>query len=126
MKTLLAGIVKCSLALYAIDGDTIMCDTQMMRDMGDGEPYVSGYDAPEIFHPKCAEELALGLKAKARMSEMLKTPGVTVVYSGRGDSFGRPLVWVVLPSHVTVGHTLIAEGLARRWYKGYRASWCSK
>ena len=40
-------IITCA-ALMAVDGDTIKCDGQNMRPMGDGAPYVSGFDTPEL------------------------------------------------------------------------------
>jgi micrococcal nuclease len=44
--------------LTAVDGDTIKCNGVNMRDMGDGTPFVSGYDIPEIRNFKCAAEKA--------------------------------------------------------------------
>ncbi len=54
------GTLLVCATLLAVDGDTIKCDGVNMRDMGDGKPFVSGYDAPEISKPKCQEELELG------------------------------------------------------------------
>lgn len=71
-----AEILLICAVLLAVDGDTIKCDGVNMRDMGDGQPFVSGYDTPEIFRPKCQQELELGRAAKARMQELLETPGV--------------------------------------------------
>ena len=112
--------------LYATDGDSITCDGTNMRDMGDGAPFVSGYDTPETYRSKCDAELQLGEVAKRRMNELLKTPGIQVIDSGRFDktSSRRPLVWVKLPNGRTIGNILIAEGLARRWSPGYKADWC--
>jgi len=66
------------LSLLAVDGDTVKCDGVNMRDMGDGAPFVSGYDTPEIWSAKCDQELELAHVAKARMEELLATPGVKV------------------------------------------------
>lgn len=101
--------------LLAIDGDSIRCDGVNMRDMGDGAPFVSGYDTPEIWTNKCPEELALARKAKERMEELLATPGVEVFSSGRTDDTEshRPLVWVILPDGRSIGSVLISEGLAK-------------
>lgn len=52
--------------LLAIDGDSIRCDGVNMRDMGPGEPFKSGYDAPEIRNAKCERERLLGHQAKLR------------------------------------------------------------
>lgn len=94
-----------------------------MRDMGDGAPFVSGYDAPETRGARCDLELALGRAATARMTELL--PGASVYDSGDRDRFGRPLVWVRLPDGRSIGSVLIAEGLARPWSPRYRAEWCT-
>jgi endonuclease YncB( thermonuclease family) len=113
--------------LYATDGDSITCDGTNMRDMGDGAPFVSGYDTPEIQRRKCDQELELGRKAKRRMEELLSTPGIQVFDSDQFDKTQsrRPLVWVKLPSGRTVGNVLISEGLARKWTHDYRADWCA-
>lgn len=114
--------------LYATDGDSITCDGTNMRDMGDGAPFVSGYDTPEIQRSKCDQELELGRKAKRRMEELLSRPGIQVFDSGQFDKTQskRPLVWVKLPSGRTVGNLMIAEGLARKWTPDYKANWCAK
>ena len=46
-----ATVLTCS-SLVAVDGDTIRCGTERMRDMGPGSPFKSGYDAPEIRNAK--------------------------------------------------------------------------
>lgn len=124
----LSGEVRrlACIELYATDGDSVTCDGTNMRDMGDGAPFVSGYDTPEIQRSKCDQELQLGRAAKKRMDELLETPGIQVVDSGQFDktSSRRPLVWVKLPNGRTVGNIMIAEGLAKRWSPGYKANWC--
>lgn len=114
--------------LVAIDGDSIRCNGENMRDMGDGAPHVSGYDTPEIWKRKCQAELELARKAKARMQELLETPAVKVYDSGEVDNTekNRPLVWVILPDGRSAGSILIEEGLARVWTSEYEADWCSK
>jgi len=121
MMTIAAVLLTCA-SLVAVDGDTIKCDGVNMRDMGDGKPFVSGYDAPEIGKPKCQEELELGRAAKAAMSDMLTS--ATVYDSGKRDRYGRPLVSVRLPNGRAVGSILISEGLARAWSPRYRPDWC--
>ncbi|WP_297833934.1 thermonuclease family protein [uncultured Roseibium sp.] len=120
----ISTILNCS-QLLAVDGDTIKCDGENMRDMGDGKPFVSGYDTPEIRRPKCQQELELARAAKARMQELLMTPGVQVRDYGKTDRYKRPLVWVILSNGRSDGSVLIAEGLARVWMPGYEAYWCS-
>jgi micrococcal nuclease len=96
-----------------------------MRHIGDGAPFVSGYDTPEIRNSKCAVEKALGQQAKKRMAQLLNIPGLKIYDSGEDDGrYRRPLVWVVLPDGRSVGSVLIGEGLARRWTPEYEANWC--
>ena len=104
-------ILACAL-LLAVDGDTIKCDGINMRDMGPGQPFKSGYDTPELGKAKCPEERTAGRRAKARMQQLLNQLGVRVVDSGKRDSYGRPLVWVLLPSGETAGDVLLREGYA--------------
>jgi endonuclease YncB( thermonuclease family) len=118
-----AVLLICA-SLLAVDGDSVRCDGVNMRDMGSGKPFVSGYDTPEITRPKCQQELELGRAAKARMQELLSLPGVKVFDSGQRDRYKRPLVWVILPDGNSAGSVLMSEGLARKWFKGYRANWC--
>ena len=117
-------LITCS-KLAAVDGDTIKCDGINMRDMGDGTPFVSGYNTPEIRKYKCPAEKELGQQAKRRMAQMLKMPGLKIYDSGEDDSrYKRPLVWVILPDGRSVGSVLIKEGLARVWTPDYVSDWC--
>jgi micrococcal nuclease len=119
-----ATIIACAV-LIAIDGDTISCDGVTMRPMGDGAPYVSGFDTPEIGrYADCAEEAQLGFLAAARMAELLATPGLIVESSGELDPFDRLLVVLRLPDGSTVGQTLIDEGYAVKWRPRHSHSWC--
>lgn len=123
--SMIGTLLVCA-SLLAVDGDTIKCDGVNMRDMGDGAPFVSGYDTPEIYSPECDSERRLGQQAKRRMEQLLSTPGVRIIDSGKRDTTRsrRPLVWIVLPDGRTVGSVLVAEGLARKWTPRYRANWC--
>ena len=116
------GTLLLCATLVAVDGDTIKCDGVNMRDMGDGKPFISGYDTPETRNAGCEEELELGRAATAAMNEML--PGASVYDSGKRDRYGRPLVSVRLQDGRSVGSMLIGEGLARPWSPKYRPNWC--
>lgn len=118
------NLIVCA-TLFAVDGDTVKCDGRSLRDMGDGAPFVSGYDTPEIGrNAKCDRENALGKIAKHRMAELLQTPGLTVEDSGEIDRFDRPLVVLRLPDGRTIGNVLLAEGLAVEWRPGRDVDWC--
>jgi micrococcal nuclease len=84
------GTLLVCASLIAVDGDTIKCDGVNLRDMGDGAPFVSSYDAPEIWSRKCLAELDLARKAKDRMSELLRTPGLRIIDSGQRDDTRNP------------------------------------
>lgn len=117
-------ILVCA-SLTAVDGDTVKCDGVNLRPMGDGAPYESGFDTPEIRQwADCQYERDLGNRAKARMAELLKSPGLVVEDSGEFDNFQRPLVWLRLPDGGTVGEILVSEGHAVRWTPGYKDGWC--
>ncbi|MBI1620378.1 thermonuclease family protein [Aquamicrobium sp. cd-1] len=124
LVTLLAAAVLSCSSLVAVDGDTIRCGTERMRDMGPGSPNKSGYDAPEISRAKCAKERLLGEQAKIRLQELLDQRGTRVEDSGKRDRYGRPLVVVKLGDGTTAGEVLLREGYAVRWKPGYKASWC--
>ena len=96
-----------------------------MRIMGDGQPFKSGVDAPEIRKAGCARERLLGEQAKLRLSELLQIDGMKVVDSGERDRFKRPLIWVTLPDGRTAGAILVLEGYAVRWKPGSSHSWCN-
>ena len=51
-----SALIACAL-LTVHDGDTVRCDGELMRIIGDGAPYVSGVDTPELSpHAECPEE----------------------------------------------------------------------
>ena len=134
LATLVNGIIPTMAAsripitcakLTAIDGDSIKCDGVNMRDMGDGAPFVSGYDTPETRKAKCEAEKSLGLIARKRMAQLLTTPGLVIYDSGVTDGrYQRPLVWIMLPDGRSVGSVMIAEGLAKVWTPDYIPEWC--
>lgn len=118
-----ATVLSCS-SLVAVDGDTIRCGTERMRDMRPGSPNKSGYDAPEIGNAKCAQERLLGEQAKIRLQELLDLRGTRVEDSGKRDRYGRPLVVVRLSNGTTAGEVLMREGYAVRWKPRYQSNWC--
>jgi len=121
-----AAVLMVCASLTVVDGDTVKCDGQLLRDMGDGAPNVSGYDTAEIGpRAKCVAEQQAGEQAAARMRELIATPGLTIENSGKRDVYDRPLVVLRLPDGTTIGHHMIEEGYARVWTPGYVADWCS-
>ena len=69
---MIATLLVCA-SLTAVDGDTARCDGQLLRLLGEGVPFRTGIDTPEIgSHAKCLKERKLALLAKARLKEILK------------------------------------------------------
>lgn len=116
----------CS-SIFVVDGDTVKCDGLSLRDMGEGRPFISGYDAPEIYSPSCEKEYELGMRAKARMEGLIAQNEIVIIDSGERDKTDsrRQLVSLQLQDGTALGTILIKEGLARPWHKSYRADWCS-
>ncbi|HEY8580776.1 MAG TPA: thermonuclease family protein [Beijerinckiaceae bacterium] len=99
-----------------IDGDTIRYGGVKVR--------VADIDAPEISQPRCASEAALGERAKARLLELLNRGPFTLSRAGGPDEDGYDRkLRVIERDGRSLGQTLVAEGLARRW-DGARRSWC--
>ncbi|WP_457940849.1 thermonuclease family protein [Mesorhizobium sp. 10J20-29] len=124
MLSLISSTIIACASLSAVDGDTIKCNGQNMRIMGNGAPFKSGVDTPEIRNAQCAKERLLGVQAKLRLSELIVEPGTEIEDSGKRDRYGRPLVWVRLANGRTAGATLVAEGYAVVWRPGAKVSWC--
>lgn len=109
-------LMACTL-IVVIDGDTLKCDGQNVRLMGDGSPYESGFDTPETFKPKCQQELELGRAATARLAELLES-ATGIQDSGERDRYGRVLGSLLLQDGRTAGNVLVDEGYAEEWYPG--------
>lgn len=98
-----------------VDGDTIWLKGTKIR--------VADIDAPETHDPRCASEKALGDRATLRLQDLLNNGAVTLESIDRDeDRYGRKLR-LVLVNGMSVGDTLVGEGLAR-WYAGGRRPWC--
>jgi micrococcal nuclease len=107
--------VRASQQNCVIDGDTIRYGGTKIR--------LEDIDAPEVSSPKCASEAALARQATRRLAELLNAGPFELVSRGSDeDRYGRKLR-VIARDGRSVGDTLIAEGLARRW-DGARRSWC--
>lgn len=70
-------------AVIVIDADTVEQDGHRYR--------LQGMDAPEIQHAKCAREREAGIRAAARLLELLKDRPHTLTQTGRNGGFGRRL-----------------------------------
>jgi endonuclease YncB( thermonuclease family) len=124
---MIAGLIICA-SLTVVDGDTVKCDGQNMRLLGEGVPFISGIDTPEIgSHAKCIRERKLALIAKRRLKELLAEKGLRVVFSGAVDKTPthRPLVNIYRANGEEIGKTMLQEGFARTWRPKQRNDWCS-
>lgn len=98
-----------------VDGDTIWLRGVKVR--------IADIDAPETHDPRCQSEKELGDRATLRLQQLLDGGTVTLRPIDRDhDIYGRELR-LVLVNGVSVGDTLVSEGLAR-WYAGGRRPWC--
>ncbi|MDR9811914.1 thermonuclease family protein [Rhizobium hidalgonense] len=123
---MIAGLIICA-SLTAVDGDTVRCDGQLMRLLGEGVPFVSGIDTPEIgSHAKCMKERKLALIAKGRLKELLAEKGLRVEWSGAVDKTRahRPLINIYRTNDEEIGKKLLKEGFARAWSPNQRNDWC--
>ena len=117
---MITAALPASAGVILIDGDTIDVDGTRIR--------VLEIDTPETFRPRCENELVLGLKAKARLRELLDSGPVTFAAKGH-DRYGRTLAHVYA-GEVDVGRKLLDEGFALPWRPGpiakaeRLAAWC--
>lgn len=95
-----------------IDGDTFAIGKKSWR--------VLGYNTPEIYRPKCNEELALGIRAKNLFENLLKHPSARIDYSDRTDVYGRGLARVFVLNH-DMADILVPMGLAHK----SKGVWCN-
>lgn len=120
---MISALIICA-ALSVVDGDTLKCDGQNLRLLGEGVVNVRGVDTPEIgSHAKCDKERKMAQLAKFRLSEMIKGKSLRIEAKGK-DRYGRPLVNVYLPNGREVGKEMIREGFAREWRRGKKIDWC--
>lgn len=99
-----------------VDGDTFR--------MGGAKIRIADIDTPETHPARCRREARLGAAATRRLHALLNSGSVSLARIDRDtDRYGRKLRIVAIDGR-DVGDTLVAEGLARPYAGGYRASWC--
>ena len=99
-------ILLLSSSLVSVtDGDTVrLANGQGVR--------LTGFNTPEIFSPKCEKEKQLGLKAKTRLTALVRA-GAQLTLTGSSCAYGRACGTLVVHGE-NVGDILIREGLAER------------
>ncbi|MBY8337921.1 thermonuclease family protein [Alteriqipengyuania sp. NZ-12B] len=95
-----------------VDGDTFWLHRVKYR--------VADIDAPEVSQPECEREALLGDAATLRLVQLLNDGAFSLTTHGK-DRYGRTLA-TVSRSSISLGESLVNEGLARRW--GDRRGWC--
>jgi micrococcal nuclease len=99
-----------------VDGDTFWYRGIKIR--------IADINAPEVSHPGCAREAALGAAATRRLTQLLNAGPFSLATEGREtDRYGRALR-VVLRGGASLGGMLEREGLAEHW-RGRRGDWCA-
>ena len=104
---------------YVVDGDTFWYRGAKIR--------LADINTPEISHPACPREAALGHAAAERLAALLNAGPFTLERDpddlGRDrDRYGR-LLRIATRGGESLGMTLVREGLAEPW-QGRRGSWC--
>jgi micrococcal nuclease len=95
--------------LRVVDADTLDMEVDMGFHVTSRQRFrLARIDAPEM---KTAE----GKAAKARVETLLAEAASCVISTEKGDSFGRWIAEVVLPSGVNLSDWLLAEGLAEEY-----------
>ena len=118
-------ILACAL-IAVVDGDTVKCDGESLRLIGDGEPHKLAFDTPETYQPDCEEERVLGEAATTRLKELIADLA-WIEDTGEKGRYGRPLVRVWINTSTgerTVGSIMLDEGRAQIWTPGAEIDWC--
>ena len=86
-------IIMVCAALTVVDGDTVKCDGQKLRLLGEGIVDVRGIDTPELRTWKCEKERRLARLARARLKQLLAGEEIRIVAEGFDKTPDkRPLV----------------------------------
>ena len=84
---------------------------------------VADIDAPETHEYRCPEEKALGDRAAQRLIQLVNSGPVTLQPIDRDEDVYARKLRIVIVNGMSVGDTLVSEGLAR-YYDGGRKPWC--
>lgn len=104
-----------------IDGDTVVL---WCAGRGFQKARLKGFDAPEVFSPRCFSEWTKGLTATWHLRRIFfGAETVTVAFAGE-DRYGRALVSVATDDGPVSGR-MIADGYGRAYDGGQRQGWCA-
>jgi micrococcal nuclease len=118
-RPITSGTDQCRV-LHVVDGDTadIWCAAT-----GFERARLVGFDAPELFSPKCAAELIAAQKAKWALRATLLGDADLRLQRGKLDRYDRRLVTIWVGQHL-LAKRMIADGYARGYDGGLRQTWC--
>ena len=121
--------------IHVVDGDTLWhYDCALGEKCKPEKIRLLDIDAPESFRSACEGELIAGLRAKARLLELVSKRPVSIIRCEEHgdrceDRFGRTLARIKTPEG-EVGAILLKEGLALRYVprskKDRNAHWCGE
>lgn len=121
----IAGPVRAHL-VRVVDGDTVEVLARIWPDhFVETRVRLAGIDAPEL-RGRCAEEIALAERAKARLAALLAGNRLLLADVHYGKYAGRVVARVLTEDGRDVAAVLIAEKLARAYDGGRRAPWCGE
>ncbi|MFO0988734.1 MAG: thermonuclease family protein [Alphaproteobacteria bacterium] len=124
-RSAIAGPVRAHL-VRVIDGDTVEVLARIWPDhYVEARVRLAGIDAPEL-RGRCAQEIALAERAKARLSALLTGHRLLLADVRYGKYAGRVVARVLTEDGRDVGEILLAEKLARAYDGGRRAPWCGE
>lgn len=105
-----------------VDGDTVKLHC---KHRGLVRARLVGFDAPEVFSPKCAHEAWRGQAATWELRRLLfNAKTATYVFQGL-DRYGRSLVSVFLDGK-SLALSMVRSGHAVKYDGGARKNWCSE
>ena len=109
------------------DGDTIRTTLKLPCPLCNVSVRILGIDTPEsTFLAKCEKEKAKGLAAKAFVATMVQGQPEMVIKNFKWDKYGGRIDAYVEINGVSVGETLIKNGLAKPYTgEGPKPDWCN-
>ncbi len=119
-RPLAAGDASCRV-LRVVDGDTV---DLWCAASGFERARLDGFDAPELFSPKCTAELIAAQKAKWALRGLLLSGGTLRMERGALDRYQRRLVTVWV-GQVPLAWRMVQGGYARTYGGGIRGGWCA-
>lgn len=105
---------------YVADGDTVHLACPAT---GEVKARLLGFDTPEIYSPKCREELAAGQQATTVLRQILRSGPITEARFQGHDRYGRELVRLEVGGQ-DVARRMIASGYAVPYSGGRHPDWC--